>query len=50
MGRSSKVDADIFYSGSEAMMSDLEITFLDQIVKLSIEPLYLRPAAILVRW
>ena len=44
-----KVDADIFYSGSEAMMSDLEITFLDQIVKLSVEPLYLRPAAILVR-
>lgn len=44
-----KLDADVIYSGSEAMMSDLESVFTDKIVKDSIEPLYLRPAAILVR-
>ena len=44
-----KLDADIIYSGSEAMMSDFESVFADKIVKDSIEPLYLRPAAILVR-
>lgn len=44
-----KLDADIIYSGSEAMMSDLESVFADKILKDSIEPLYLRPAAILVR-
>lgn len=44
-----KLNADLIYSGSEAMMSDLETLFSDQIIKSSIEPLYLRPAAILVR-
>ena len=44
-----KLDADVIYSGSEAMMSDFENTFSEQIIKDSIEPLYLRPAAILVR-
>jgi len=44
-----KLDADIIYSGSEAMMSDFESVFADKIVKDSIEPLYLSPAAILVR-
>lgn len=44
-----KLDADIIYSGSEAMMSDFENAFSEQIIKDSVEPLYLRPAAILVR-
>ena len=44
-----KLDADVIYSGSEAMMSDFESVFADKIIKDSIEPLYLRPAAILVR-
>lgn len=44
-----KIDADLIYSGSEAMMSDFEKTFSENIVKDSVEPLYLRPAAILVR-
>lgn len=44
-----KSNADIFYSGSEAMMSDMQLMFPEQIVKSSIDPLYLRPAAILVR-
>lgn len=44
-----KIDADIFYSGSEAMMSDLEGLFAESIVTKSIEPMYLRPASILVR-
>ncbi len=44
-----KLDADIIYSGSEAMMSDFESVFSEQIIKNSVEPLYLRPAAILVR-
>ena len=44
-----KLNADLFYSGSEAMMSDLEKMFSTQMVKNSIEPVYLRPAAILVR-
>lgn len=44
-----KQNADIIYSGSEAMMSDFENMFTDQIVKTTVEPLYLRPAAIVVR-
>lgn len=44
-----KLDADVFYSGSEAMMSDFELIFSDQIIKDFVEPIYLRPAAILVR-
>lgn len=44
-----KLNADVIYSGSEAMMSDFESMFADQIVKNTIEPIYLRPAAILVR-
>ena len=44
-----KQDADLIYSGSEAMMSDFELAFAEQIIKTSVEPIYLRPAAILVR-
>lgn len=44
-----KADADVLYSGSEAMMTDLEAMFAEQIIKKSVEPIYLRPAAILVR-
>ena len=44
-----KLDADLIYSGSEAMMSDFEKVFSESIVQSSIEPVYLRPAAILVR-
>ncbi len=44
-----KQNADVIYSGSEAMMSDFENLFAAQIVKESIEPLYLRAAAIVVR-
>lgn len=44
-----KSDADVIYSGSEAMMSDLEKSLSENIIQSSIEPLYLRPASILVR-
>lgn len=44
-----KQNADMIYSGSEAMMTDFENMFGEQIAKNSIEPLYLRPAAIVVR-
>lgn len=42
-------DGDLIYSGSEAMMSDFVAQFGDTLVARTIEPLYLRPAAILVR-
>lgn len=42
-------DADIVYSGSEAMMSDFIDAMSDQLTPSAAEPLYLRPAAILVR-
>jgi accessory colonization factor AcfC len=43
-----KADADLIFSGSEVMMSDF-ITMLPDIDQASVKPLYLRPAAILVR-
>ncbi|MGF6851249.1 substrate-binding domain-containing protein [Paraburkholderia sp. CI3] len=42
-------DADLLYSGSEDMMSGFIAKFGDQLVAKSAEPLYLRPAVILVR-
>ena len=42
-------DADVVYSGSEAMMSDFVSLMPDQIDSSTVQPLYLRPAAILVR-
>lgn len=44
-----KKDGDLIYSGSEAMMSDFVAQFDGSMVAATIEPLYLRPAAILVR-
>lgn len=44
-----KKDGDLIYSGSEAMMSDFVQQFDGSMVESTIEPLYLRPAAILVR-
>lgn len=41
-------DADVVFSGSEAMMTDFLATFPDLDPK-SVKPLYLRPSAILVR-
>ena len=43
-----KRDGDLIFSGSEVMMSDF-ITALPDIDPASVQPLYLRPAAILVR-
>jgi accessory colonization factor AcfC len=42
-------DADLLYSGSEDMMSGFLAKFGDELVAQSAEPLYLRPAVILVR-
>lgn len=44
-----KGDADVIFSGSESMMSDFVTAFGSQIDGHSARPLYLRPAAILVR-
>jgi accessory colonization factor AcfC len=44
-----KQDADVIYSGSEAMMSEFVALMPDQIDSKAALPLYLRPAAILVR-
>lgn len=44
-----KTDADLIFSGSETMMTDFVWAMEDRIVEQSITPLYLRPAAILVR-
>lgn len=43
------IDGDIIYSGSEAMMSDFTGKFPESLNTSTVEPLYLRPAAILVR-
>lgn len=44
-----KVDADLVYSGAEFMMTDLIAAMEGVIDETSVLPLYLRPAAILVR-
>jgi accessory colonization factor AcfC len=44
-----RTDADLLYSGSENMMSGFITKFGEQLVASSAEPLYLRPAVILVR-
>ena len=44
-----KADADVGFSGSETMMTDLVGAFSGQIDPGAAQPLYLRPAAILVR-
>ena len=41
-------DGDVLYSGSEAMMSDFISKFTDALVPATVQPLYLRPAGILV--
>jgi accessory colonization factor AcfC len=46
---SARTDADLLYSGSEDMMSGFIAKFGEQIVATTAEPLYLRPAVILVR-
>ena len=43
-----KADADMIFSGSEVMMSDF-IAAMPDIDSATVQPLYLRPAAILVR-
>ncbi len=42
-------DADVVFSGSETMMTDFIAAFGDSIDPMTVTPLYLRPAAILVR-
>ena len=42
-------NADLIYSGSENMMTDFIAMMQGQIVESTVAPLYLRPAAILVR-
>ena len=44
-----KTNADMIYSGSENMMTDFVTKLPEQIVADTIKPIYLRPAAILVR-
>lgn len=44
-----KKNGDLIYSGSEAMMSDFTRQFDGTLVASTVDPLYLRPAAILVR-
>jgi len=44
-----KADADVVFSGSETMMTDFAGAFGGQIDPVAVQPLYLRPAAILVR-
>jgi len=44
-----KKDADVVFSGSETMMTDFIAAFGDSIDPKTVTPLYLRPAAILVR-
>ena len=44
-----KADADVVFSGSETMMTDLIGAFGGQLDPAAAQPLYLRPAAILVR-
>jgi hypothetical protein len=47
MDRKAKENADVIYSGSEAMMSDFTDAMGDQLTASVAEPLYLRPAAML---
>lgn len=47
--RKAKQDADIIFSGSEDMMSNLQLAMQAQLDPSTIQPLYLRKAAILVR-
>lgn len=44
-----KQDADLIYSGSEHMMTDLIKALEPQVISETVQPLYLRPSAILVR-
>lgn len=44
-----KQDADLIFSGSETMMTDLVYAMGDQLDHRDVEPLYLRPLSILVR-
>lgn len=44
-----KADGDVIFSGSETMMSDFEAALPEELLPATIEPLYLRPSAILVR-
>lgn len=44
-----KANADVIFSGSETMMTDFTVAMEGRIVEQTIEPLYLRPYAILVR-
>lgn len=44
-----KNDADLIYSGSETMMSDFVVAMDGRIDSADVQPLYLRPLAILVR-
>lgn len=44
-----KLDADLIYSGSETMMTDIAQAMPEQIDEYQAEPLYLRPFSILVR-
>ena len=44
-----KIDADLIYSGSETMMTDIAQAMEAQIDETRVEPLYLRPFSILVR-
>lgn len=44
-----KANADLIFSGAETMMSDFQTAMPTEIDPASVEPLYLRPAAILVR-
>lgn len=44
-----RADADLIYSGSEAMMTDFAAALGDQLDSRDVEPLYLRASAILVR-
>jgi len=44
-----KADADVVFSGSETMMTDFIAAFGGQLDPKTVTPLYLRPAAILVR-
>jgi accessory colonization factor AcfC len=44
-----KSNADLIFSGAETMMSDFQAAMPTEIDAATVEPLYLRPAAILVR-
>jgi accessory colonization factor AcfC len=44
-----KTNADLIFSGAETMMSDFQAAMPTEIDPTTVEPLYLRPAAILVR-